>query len=78
MTTIVLKSLLIHRIAAINDESFLNAIKAFLDSKTQSQTLNLTESQRLEIYESKSQIENGLFIEQSELDKEFKKWSSAK
>lgn len=78
MTTIELKKILIHRIAEINDEPFLTAIKTILDSKSQSQVLNLTQSQRSEIIESKNQIEQGLFIEQSELDKEINKWLSAR
>lgn len=78
MTTIELKKLLIHRIAEINDESFLTAIKTILDSKSQSQILNLTQTQRNEIIESKKEIEKGLFIDQSELDKDFNKWLSAR
>lgn len=78
MTTIELKKLLIHRIAEINDESFLIAIKTILDSKSQSQILNLTQIQRNEIIESKKEIEKGLFIDQSELDKDFNKWLSAR
>jgi len=73
MTTIELKKVLIQRIAEIDDESFLEAIKTILDSKTQSKMMKLTETQIAEINESKDQIERGLFIEQSELDKEFKK-----
>jgi hypothetical protein len=76
MTTIELKKVLMHRIAEINDEQFLTAIKTILDLKTQSQILNLTQNQRSEIMESKKEIEQGLFIEQSELDKEFNKWLS--
>ena len=78
MTAIELKKLLIHRIAEINDVSFLNALKTILDSKTQTHTLTLTSEQRYEIIESKKEIEKGLFIEQIELDKEFNKWVSAK
>ena len=78
MTTIELKKILIHRIAEINDEPFLTAIKTILDSKSQSQILNLTPNQRSEIIESKKQFEKGLFIEQSELDKEFNKWLSTR
>lgn len=74
MTAIELKKLLVHRIAEINDESFLNAIKTILDSKSQSQILMLTKEQRIDIIESKKQIEQGLFIEQEEMDKEFTKW----
>lgn len=76
MTAIELKKLLVHRIAEINDESFLNAIKTILDSKSQSQILTLTKEQRKDITESKKQIEQGLFIEQEEMDKEFTKWLS--
>lgn len=73
MTAIELKKLLIHRIAEINDESFLYA----LDSKTQTQIITLTDTQREEIIESKNTIENGLFFELSQLDKEFHKWANA-
>lgn len=78
MTTIELKKLLIHRITEIDDESFLQAIKTILDSKAQSQVLKLTEAQRKEISESQMQIEQGLFIEQTELDEKFNKWQSSK
>jgi hypothetical protein len=77
MKAIELKKMLIHKIAEINDESFLNAIKTILDSKTQSQVLTLTEKQRKEISESKNDIKQGLFIQQAELDKEFNKWLNA-
>lgn len=78
MTVIELKKILIHRIAEIEDESFLNAIKTILDSKTQSQIITLTEDQKAEIAESKKQIAQRLFIEQDELDKEFEKWLNVK
>lgn len=78
MTAIELKKLLINRIVEINDVSFLNAIKTILDTKTQSQTISLTSEQLFEINESKSEIEQGLFIEQIELDKEFNKWLSVR
>ena len=74
MTTIELKRHLIERITDIDDEKFLNAIKTILDSKLESKILNLTEEQRLEITESRRQIEQGLFIEQSEVDEKFAKW----
>jgi len=74
MTSIELKKLLMHRIAEIDDVSFLNAIKTILDSKTQSSTLYLTPDQRFEINESRKEIAKELFVEQAELDKEFNKW----
>jgi hypothetical protein len=78
MTGVELKKLLIHRIEEINDEDFLNAIKTILDSKSQSQILNLNKAQREEIEESKKNIEEGLYIDQVDMDKEFNKWLNAK
>jgi len=78
MTAIELKKMLIHRIAEINDVSFLNAIKTILDSKTQSKKMVLTYEQINEITDSEKDIEQGLFIEQIELDKEFNKWLSVR
>ena len=78
MTAIELKKLLIHRIEEIDDEAFLNAIKTILDSKSQSQTLNLSNEQRSEIVESKKQISEGLYIDQTQMDKEFEKWLNAR
>ena len=78
MSAIELKKLLIHRIAEIDDVSFLKALKTILDSKSDSKILTLTSEQNLEINESKKEIEQGFFIEQVELDKEFDKWLSKK
>ena len=78
MTTIELKKQLINRISEIDGESFLQAIKTILDSKTQSQVITLTKAQRQEIEKSKKQVEAGEFIEQDELDQKFNQWKSAK
>ena len=78
MSAIELKKLLIHRIAEIDDVSFLKALKTILETKTKSKVISLTKEQREEIIESKKEIEQGLFIEQIELDKEFDKWLSAR
>lgn len=74
MTTIELKNILIHKIAEIEDVSFLKAIKTIIDSKADNEILTLTTEQRNEIIESKKQIEQGLYIEHEELDKEIKEW----
>lgn len=76
MSAIELKKLLIHRIAEIDDVSFLKALKTILETKTK--IISLTPEQREEIIDSKNEIEQGLFIEQVELDKEFTKWLSAR
>ena len=78
MTTIELKKALIHRIAEINDVSFLKAIKTILDTKTESVIIALTEEQRDEIINSKKEVEKGLYIEHELLDKEVSTWLSAK
>lgn len=78
MTAIELKKQLINRITAIDDISFLKAIKTILDTKSASQVLMLTDEQRNEILESKKQIEQVFFIDQSEMDKKFDKWLNEK
>ena len=78
MTTLELKKLLIHRIAEINDISFLKAVKTILESKTEPEVLLLSPDQRNEIMESKKEIEKGLFIEQENLDKEISRWANVK
>jgi len=54
MTMMELKSILVHRISEINDVRFLE----------------LTDDQMKEIAESKKQIQEGLFIKESDLDSE--------
>ena len=78
MTAIELKTLLIHRISEINDIPFLKALKTILDSKTESGVIQLTPDQLNDIIESKKEIEKGLFIENSVLDKEVRQWLNAK
>lgn len=78
MTAIELKTLLIHRISEINDITFLKALKTILDSKTESGVIQLTPDQLNDIIESKKEIEQGLFIENSVLDKEVRQWLNAR
>jgi hypothetical protein len=78
MTAIELKTILIRRISEINDVSFLKAIKTILDSKTDKEILVLSPEQREEITASQKEIENGLYIEHDELDKEVTSWLNAK
>ena len=78
MTTFELKTLLIHRISEINDISFLRAIKTILDTKTESGVIQLTQDQLDDIIESKKEIEKGMFVENSVLDKQVRRWLSVK
>jgi len=78
MTAIQLKTLLIHRISEINDVSFLKALKTILDTKTETGVIQLTQEQLDDIIASKKEIEQGLFIENSVLEKEVKQWLNAR
>ncbi len=78
MTTFELKSLIIHRISEINDISFLKALKTILDSKTDTGVIQLTQDQLNDIMESKKEVEQGMFIENSVFNKEVKAWLSAR
>jgi predicted transcriptional regulator len=76
MTTIQLKKNLIHQISEIEDVSFLNALKTIIDAKTQASVVELTEMQRAEIDQSKKNVDEGLFRDQSELNQMFEQWRS--
>ncbi|MBK7712558.1 MAG: hypothetical protein IPJ37_17535 [Bacteroidales bacterium] len=78
MTAIELKTLLIHKISEINDISFLKALKTILDSKTDTEVIQLTQEQLDEIIASKKEIEQGLSIENGMLEKEVKLWLNAR
>jgi hypothetical protein len=78
MTTIELKNLLIHRIFEISDNSFLEAIKIILDSKSESIILPLSVEQRDEIRASKKEIGQGLFVENAALENEIDGWLNTK
>lgn len=78
MSTVELKNLLIHRISEITDVSFLEALKTILDSKSESTILSLTQEQRDEILASKKEIEQGLFVENDQLQQEMARWLSEK
>ena len=49
MTTIQLKKDLIHQIAEIDDNTFLNALKTIIELKTHSKIIHLTNEQKEEI-----------------------------
>lgn len=78
MGTVELKKHLIDRIAAIEDITFLEAIKTILDTQCRSQSLQLNEEQRYEITASKKEIESGRFTTQSEIDEKFGQWLNTK
>ncbi|MCX6302794.1 MAG: hypothetical protein NTW82_11475 [Bacteroidia bacterium] len=78
MTASELRTLLIHRISEINDISFLKALKTILDTKTESGVIQLTPNQLDDIITSKKEIQQGMFLENSVLDKEVRQWLRAR
>jgi hypothetical protein len=53
-------------------------LKTILDTKTESGVIQLTPDQREDIIASKKEIGQGMFIENSVLDKEVRRWLSEK
>lgn len=78
MTTIELKNILIHRIAGINDKSFLNAIKTIVDTKSESTVYKTTPEQRLRIKEGREQIARGEYYSNEQVELEIDKWLKEK
>jgi hypothetical protein len=74
MTTIELKNILIHKIAGINDKSFLNAIKTIVDTKSESTIYKTSPEQRVNIKEGKKQIAGGDFYTNEQVELEIDKW----
>jgi len=78
MTTIELKNILIHKIAAINDVSFLNAIKTIVDTKSETTIYSTSAEQRSKIEEGLKQIENGEYYTNEQVESEINKWLKEK
>lgn len=77
MSTVELQNLLISKISKIDDEVFLNAINTILDSKSEKKII-LNQNQLEDILISRTEINNGLGIENDELDLEITKWFQEK
>lgn len=78
MTTIELKNILIHRIAGINDKSFLTAIKTIVDAKSESTIYKTSPEQRLRIKEGREQIARGEYFTNEQVELEIDKWLKEK
>lgn len=61
-------------ISEIDDEVFLNAIKTILDTKSSTKVLKLSHEQLAEIIASKKEINQGLFLEQDEIENKYCEW----
>jgi predicted transcriptional regulator len=78
MKTVELKNILIHRIAGINDKSFLTAIKTIIEGKSKSTIYKTTPEQRKSIEEGRTQIANGEYLTNEQVEMEIDKWLSEK
>lgn len=74
MTTVELKRILMHRIAGINDKSFLKAIKTIIETKSESTVYKTTSEQRKKIKEGRAQIEKGDYFTNEQVEKEIDQW----
>ena len=74
MTTIELKKAIICKIAMIDDEAFLNALKTIIDTKSEPVIYKTTPEQREAIRKGQAQIERGEFITNEQLNIEINRW----
>jgi hypothetical protein len=78
MTTIELKKILIHKIAAINDKAFLAAINTIIDTKSEKLIYKTTLEQRSQIKEGQEQFARGEYSTNDQVEEEINKWLSEK
>ena len=78
MTTIELKDILIHKIAAINDKSFLAAMNTIIDTKSEKLIYKTTPEQRQRIKEGQEQLLRGETFSNDQVEPEIDKWLSEK
>ena len=78
MNTVDLKNILIHKIAGINDKSFLTAIKTIIESKSEATIYRTSSEQREKIIEGQEQISNGEYFTNDQVDLEINQWLKEK
>ena len=78
MTTIELKDILIHKIASINDKSFLAAMNTIIDNKSEKLIYKTTPEQRQRIKEGREQLLRGEAFSNDQVEAEIDKWLSKK
>ena len=76
MTTIELKDILIHKIAAINDKSFLAAMNTIIDTKSEKLIFRTTPEQKQRIKEAQEQIARGEAISNDQVEANIDNWLS--
>lgn len=76
MTTIELKDILHHKIAAINDKSFLTAMNTIIDTKSEKLIFKTTPEQKLRVKAAQEQIARGEGISNDQVVADIDKWLS--
>jgi len=76
MTTIELKDILLHKIAAINDKSFLAAMNTIIDTKSENLIFKTTPEQKLRVKAAQEQIARGEGISNDQVVADIDKWLS--
>ena len=75
MTTLGIKQKLFEGIKNIDESEFLLALKELIDRKySETQTPILTENQKLRMEESLTQIDNGDFLTDDQVNELIEKW----
>ena len=78
MTTVDLKNILIHRIAGINDKSFLTAINTLVETKSESMIYKTTSEQQKRIKEAIIQISRDESFTTEQVENKINKWLKEK
>jgi len=78
MTTVDMKNILIHRIAGINDKSFLTEIFNLVATKSESTIYKTTQEQQKRIEEAIVQISKGESFTNEQVEMEIDKWLKEK
>ena len=76
MTTIELKDILHHKIAAINDKSFLAAMNTIIDTKSENLIFKTTPEQKLRVKAAQEQLARGEGISNDQVVADIDKWLS--
>jgi len=78
MSTIELRHYIIEKLAHIDDDSFLKAIKILVESKANEGVYKLSDFQKKRIDSGREQLKKGQSISNDVLQKEVDQWLSTK
>ncbi len=78
MSTIELRHYIIEKLAHIDDDSFLKAIKILVESKANEGVYKLSDFQKKRIESGREQLRKGQLISDVDLQKEINQWLNTK